>query len=74
MVDLDTDLVLAAAIYLTRDQATTIPHLAGERGAGALNVIEAESPANIKGGGRQGYHAAETLTVVNETLNIRTYI
>ena len=40
-----------------------------------LNVIEAESPANIKEVvADKGYHAAETLTVVNETLGIRTYI
>ena len=40
-----------------------------------LNVIAAESPANIEETvADKGYHAAEQLADVNETLGIRTYI
>jgi transposase len=40
-----------------------------------LNVIAAESPANIEEAvADKGYHAAEQLADVNETLGIRTYI
>ncbi len=73
VVDLDTDLVLAATIY-PADRADT-DTLAESVVQAQLNVIEAESPANIKEVvADKGYHAAETLTVVNETLGIRTYI
>ncbi len=40
-----------------------------------MNVIEAGSPANIEEVvADKGYHAAEQLAVVNETLGIRTYV
>src|SRR5580658_2802195 len=64
VVDLDTDLVLSAAIY-PADRADT-DTLAESVVQAQLNVIEAESPANIKEVvADKGYHAAETLTVVN---------
>jgi transposase len=73
VVDLDTDLVLSAAIY-PADRADT-DTLAESVVQAQLNVIEAESPANIKEVvADKGYHAAETLTVVNETLGLRTYV
>jgi transposase len=73
VVDLDTDLVLSATIY-PADRADT-DTLAESVVQAQLNVIEAESPANIQEVvADKGYHAAETLTVVNETLGIRTYI
>ena len=73
VVDLETDLVLSATIY-PADQADT-ETLAESVVQAQLNVIEAESPANIKEAvADKGYHAAETLAVVNETLGVRTYI
>ena len=71
VVDLDTDLVLAGHDLSGRSGRHR--HVGRERGAAQLNVIEAESPANIKEVvADKGYHhAAETLTVVNETLGIR---
>jgi len=73
VVDLDTDLVLSATIY-PADRADT-DTLAESVVQAQLNVIEAESPANIKEVvADKGYHAAETLAVVNETLGIRSYI
>ncbi len=73
VVDLDTDLVLAAPIY-SADRADT-DTLAESVVQAQLNVIEAGSPANIKEAvADKGYHAAETLAVVNETLGIRTYV
>jgi len=73
VVDLKTDLVLSATIY-PADRADT-ETLAESVVQAQLNVIEAEGPANIEEAvADKGYHAAETLTVVNETLGIRTYI
>ena len=73
VVDLETDLVLSATIY-PADRADT-ETLAESVVQAQLNVIEAESPANIKEAvADKGYHAAETLAVVNETLGVRTYI
>jgi hypothetical protein len=72
-VDLDTDLVLAAVIY-PADQADT-DTLAESIVQAQINVIQAESPANIEEAvADKGYHAAATLAVVNETLQVRTYI
>jgi Transposase domain (DUF772)/Transposase DDE domain len=72
VVDLDTDLVLSATIY-PADRADT-ETLAESVVQAQLNVIEAESPANIQEAvADKGYHAAETLAVVNQTLGIRTY-
>ncbi len=73
VVDLDTDLVLSAAIYEgTRADTET---LAESLVQAQLNVIEAGSEANIEEVvADKGYHAAEQLTTVNQTLGIRTYI
>jgi transposase len=73
VVDLKTDLVLSATIYAA-DRADT-ETLAESVVQAQLNVIETGSPANIEEAvADKGYHAAETLAVVNETLGIRTYI
>jgi len=71
VVDLDTDLILAAEIY-PADRADT-DTLAESLVQAQKNVIGAESPANIEEAvADKGYHAAETLALVNETLGIRT--
>jgi transposase len=73
VVDLDTDLVLSATIYPADRMDTDT--LAESVVQAQLNVIAAESPANIQEVvADKGYHAAETLTVVNQALGIRTYI
>ena len=73
VVDLDTDLVLAAEIYpADRGDSDT---LAESIVQAQKNLIQADSPANIEEAvADKGYHAAQTLAVVNETLGIRTYI
>lgn len=73
VVDLDTDLVLAAEIYSAdRGDTDTLPESLVQA---QKNVIQADSPANIQEVvADKGYHAAETLAVVNEALGIRTYI
>jgi transposase len=73
VVDLDTDLVLCAAIYPAdrTDSAT----LAESVVQAQLNVIAADSSTNIQEVvADKGYHAAETLVEVNETLGVRSYI
>lgn len=73
VVDLDTDLILAAEVYLA-DRSDT-DTLAESLVQAQKNVIQAESPANIEEAvADKGYHAAETLALVNEKLGIRTYI
>jgi transposase len=73
VVDLDTDLVLAAVIYQANRADTET--LAESVVQAQLNVIAAESPANIQEAvADKGYHAAKQLTAVNETLGIRTYV
>ncbi|MGA7415033.1 MAG: transposase [Bryobacteraceae bacterium] len=73
VVDLDTDLVLSATIY-PADRADT-ETLAESVVQAQLNVIAVESPANIQEAvADKGYHAAEMLATVNQTLGIRTYI
>jgi transposase len=73
VVDLDTDLVLAAVIY-EANQADTAT-LAESLIQAQMNIVAAESPANIEAVvADKGYHAAEQLTVVNEGLDINTYI
>jgi transposase len=73
VVDLETDLVLAAVIYeANRGDTETLAESVVQA---QLNVIAAESPANIEEAvADKGYHAAEQLADVNETLGIRTYI
>ncbi len=75
VVDLDTDLVLAATIY-PADRADTDTLAESVVQVPQLNVIECGKPGeHQRGGGRQRLSCvAETLTVVNETLGIRTYI
>ncbi len=73
VVDLKTDLVLSATIYSAdRSDSETL----GESVVQAqLNVIAAESPANIEEAvADKGYHSAKQLAEVSETLGIRTYI
>ena len=73
VVDLDTDLILAAVIYeANRADTETLPESVVQA---QLNIIAAESSANIaEAVADKGYHAAEQLAVVNEALGIRTYI
>jgi transposase len=73
VVDLKTDLVLSATVYpADRMDSETLAESVVQA---QLNVIAAESPANIEEAvADKGYHAAETLVEVNETLGIRTYI
>jgi hypothetical protein len=73
VVDLDTDLVLAAVIYEANqaDTATLTESVIQAQ----MNIVAAESPANIEEVvADKGYHAAEQLAVVNEGLGTRTYI
>jgi transposase len=73
VVDLDTDLVLAAVIYEANQADTATP--AESLIQAQMNIVAAESPANIEEVvADKGYHAAEQLTVVNEGLDINTYI
>jgi transposase len=73
VVDLDTDLVLAAEIYpADRGDSDT---LAESIVQAQKNLIQADSPANIQEAvADKGYHAAQALAVVNEAMGIRTYI
>jgi transposase len=73
VVDLDTDLVLAAVIYEGNRADTET--LAESVVQAQINVIRADSPANIQEAvADKGYHSAEQLATVNEALGIRTYI
>jgi transposase len=73
VVDLKTDLVLAAVVYeANRGDADT---LAESIVQAQKNLIEADSPANIHNAvADKGYHSAETLALVNGPLQVRTYI
>jgi len=73
VVDLKTDLVLAAVVYeANRGDAET---LAESVVVAQKNIIQADSPANIKSAAAdKGYHSAETLALVNGPLGVRTYI
>jgi transposase len=73
VVDLKTDLVLSAVVY-PADRADS-DTLAESVVQAQVNVINADSHANIEEVvADKGYHAAETLAVVNEKLGVRTYI
>lgn len=73
VVDLDTDLVLAAVIYEANRADTET--LAESVVQAQINVLNADSPANIEEAvADKGYHAADQLATVNEALGIRTYI
>ena len=73
VVDLKTDLVLAAVVYeANRGDAET---LAESVIVAQKNIIQADSPANIHDAvADKGYHSAETLALVNGPLGVRTYI
>jgi hypothetical protein len=73
VVDLKTDLVLAAVVYeANRGDAET---LAESVVVAQKNIIQADSPANIRDAAAdKGYHSAETLALVNGPLGVRTYI
>ena len=73
VIDLKTDLVLSAAIY-PADQGDSNT-LAESIVQAQKNVIQTESPANIEQVvADKGYHAAETLALLNDTLGVLTYI
>jgi len=73
VVDLKTDLVLAAVIYeANRGDAETLAESVVQA---QKNIIDADSPANIRDAAAdKGYHSAETLALVNGPLGVRTYI
>ena len=73
VVDLKTDLVLSAAIY-PADQGDT-ETLAESVVQAQKNVINAKARRTSQEVvADKGYHAAETLAMVNEALGVRTYI
>jgi hypothetical protein len=73
VVDLKTDLVLAAVVYQAhRGDAATLAESVVQA---QLNLIEADSPANIRDAAAdKGYHSADTLALMNGPLGVRTYI
>jgi hypothetical protein len=73
VVDLKTDLVLAAVVYeANRGDAETLAESVVQA---QKNIIEADSPANIRDAAAdKGYHSAETLALTNGPLGVRTYI
>ena len=73
VVDLKTDLVLAAVVYEAhRGDAETLAESVVQA---QLNIIEADSPANIRDAvADKGYHSADTLALLNGPLGLRTYI
>ncbi len=73
VVDLKTDLVLAAVVYeANRGDAETLAESVVQA---QKNIIQADSPANIHNAAcDKGYHSAETLALMNGPLGVRTYI
>jgi transposase len=73
VVDVKTDLVLAAVVYeANRGDAETLAESVVES---QKNIIQADSPANIHDAvADKGYHSAETLALMNGPLGVRTYI
>lgn len=73
VVDLKTDLVLAAVVYeANRGDAETLAESVVQA---QKNIIDADSPANIRDAAAdKGYHSAETLALMNGPLGVRTYI
>jgi transposase len=73
VVDLDTDLTLSATVYQAdRSDCETLAESVVQA---QMNVIQAESEANVEEVvADKGYHAAQTLALVNECLGVRTYI
>jgi transposase len=73
VVDLKTDLVLAAVVYeANRGDTETLAESVVQA---QQNIIGADSPANIHNAvADKGYHSAETLPLLNGPLGVRTYI
>ena len=73
VVDLKTDLVLAAVVYeANRGDAATLAESVIEA---QRNLIAAASPANVeKVVADKGYHSAETLARINGPFDVQTYI
>jgi transposase len=73
VVDVKTDLVLAAVVYeADRGDAETLAESVVQA---QKNIIQADSPANINSAvADKGYHSAETVALVNGPLGMRTYI
>lgn len=73
VVDLKTDLVLAAVIYeANRGDADTLAESVVQA---QKHIIQADSPANIRDvAADKGYHSAETLALLNGPCELRTYI
>jgi len=73
VVDAQTDLVLAAVVYeANRADSDSVAESVVQA---QKNIVAAESPANIRDVvGDKGYHAAETLALLNGPLGLRTYI
>lgn len=73
VVDLDTDLVLAAVVYeANRGDTETLPESVVQA---QKNIIQADSSANITSvAADKGYHSAEALALMSGPLDIRTYI
>jgi transposase len=73
VVDLKTDLVLAAVVYEAHRGDTET--LAESVVQAQIHIIEADSPANIRDvAADKGYHSADTLALMNGPLGVRTYI
>jgi hypothetical protein len=70
---LKTNLVLAAVVYEAhRGDAETLAESVVQA---QLNLIEADSPANIRDAAAdKGYHSADTLAQLNGSLGVRTYL
>lgn len=73
VVDLQTDLVLAAVIYEAhRGDAETLAESVVEA---QRNLIEADSRAEVRDvAADKGYHSVDTLTVLNRAFGMRSYI
>jgi len=73
VVDLKTDLVLAAVVYeANRGDAETLAESVVQA---QKNVIQSDSPANIhEVVADKGYHSAETLALLSGPCELRTYI
>lgn len=72
VVDLKTDLVLAAVVYeANRGDADTLAESVVQA---QKNIMAADSPANIAEAAiDKGYHSAATLALMNDVLGVRTY-
>lgn len=73
VVDTKTDLVLAAVVCeANRGDTETLAESVVQA---QKNIMQADSPANIRDVvADKGYHSAETLTLINGPLELRSYI